>query len=211
MKTTFRVLTATFLLVTFSLPVVADGAESGGGSRDFVIGPKVSLAVPIPLRVGLEAKWQNMIGASFDYGILPSLSFDDVTIKGSNWNIAARFYPFFESFFVGVGFGKQTLKGLKVDTINGQAVTATADYSQTILIPHIGWRRVFAGGFFFGTELGVQLPISKAFTITTDRPDVEAAFPTQTNDLKNSANVQADKYGDIPLPWVGIIQFGIFL
>lgn len=207
MKTTFRVLTATFLLVGLSLPVFADG----GGSNPFTIGPKVSLAVPIPLRIGVEAKWQNMIGGSFDYGILPSLTFNDVSIKGNNWNLAARFYPFMESFFVGVGFGKQSLKGSKVDTISGQSVTATADYTQTILIPHIGWRRVFAGGFFFGTELGVQLPISKAFTITTDRADVEAAFPTESNNLKNQANAEADKYGDIPLPWVGLIQFGIFL
>jgi hypothetical protein len=57
----------------------------------------------------------------------------------------------------------------------------------------------------------VQLPISKGFTITTDRPDLETAFPTETTNLKNQANAEADKYGDIPLPWVTVIQFGIFL
>lgn len=207
MKNTFRALTATFLLISCSLPAFADG----GGSNSFTIGPKVSLGVPIPLRIGVEAKWQNMIGGSFDYGLLPSLSFNDVSIRGNNWNFAARFYPFLESFFIGVGFGKQSLKGSKVDSISGQSVTATADYSQTIIIPHIGWRRVFAGGVFFGTELGVQLPLSKDFTVTTDRADVEAAFPTQTADLKNQANAEADKYGDIPLPWVALIQVGIFL
>jgi hypothetical protein len=207
MKTTLRALSASFLLTIFSLPVFA----AGGGSNPFTIGPKVSLAVPIPLRVGVEAKWQNMIGGSFDYGVLPSLTFNDVSIKGNNWNLAARFYPFMESFFVGLGFGKQSLKGSKVDTINGQSVTATADYSQTIIIPHIGWRRVFAGGFFFGTELGVQLPLSKAFEVTTDRQDLETGFATEMTALKNQANAEADKYGDIPLPWVTLIQFGFFL
>jgi hypothetical protein len=116
MKNSFRALIATFLLLRFSLPVFADG----GGSNSFTIGPKVSLAVPIPLRIGVEAKWHNMIGGSFDYGILPSLSFNDVSIKGNNWNFAARFYPFLESFFVGVGFGKQSLQGSKIDSINGR-------------------------------------------------------------------------------------------
>ena len=223
MKKTLSALLLSVTLLTASVvtvPLHADG-DGGGGSYGktsgllgpVVLGPKVTVGLPLPLRFGLEGKWDNLVGFSFDYGFFPKLTFDDVSIYASSWAIAARYYPWQRAFYLGLAFGSQTLTGTKTEVFSGESITATADYSTPFLTPQIGWRWCFASGFFLGMELGVQLPISKSFTVSTDREDLNSnsTFETEITRLKNEANAEADKYGSTALPLLALVQFGFFL
>lgn len=226
MKTIFRSLVLVGLLAL--QPAFAEDGEvssSDGGAYGktegllgpVIVGPKITVGAPIPFRFGLEGKWNNMVGLSFDYGFFPSLTLNDVSVGANSWSIAARYYPWHRAFYVGLGFGGQSLEGSQTQNVtNGavtESVTATAAYNQTFIAPQIGWRWVWASGFFMGMEVGVQVPMGSSFTITTNRSDLETNPVTQAevDSLKNQANAEADKYGNTPLPWLGLLQFGFFL
>lgn len=176
-----------------------------------VVGPKFTLlGTPAPFRVGLESKYANLVGLSVDYGFLPTLSFSSVSVKTNGWSLAGRYYPWKGAFYVGVGFGGQTLTGSKSEVVGGQPVTATIAYSQTFFAPQIGWRWTWHSGFFLGMELGAQVPVGHTVSVTTNA-DASIQATQDYKDLRSQVETQADKYGNTVLPWTGLIQIGYFL
>lgn len=168
-----------------------------------------AIGVPVPFRAGLEAKWLNLFGAGIDYGFLPSLSFSNVSVKMSGIGGALRFYPWRRAFFLGVGFGKQNFKGSMTDTFSGAPATVTLDFDTTYIAPQLGWRWCGESGFFFGMELGVQIPMSTSSTTSTDVPGFDstaqgAALITQINDKANT-------FGNSAFPHFALLQFGWFI
>lgn len=198
------------LLVLLS---TAARAEESYGKENGVLGPvtfgpKFTVAVPQVLKFGVEAKFLNIVGLSFDYGFLPSISYNDVAMKVNGWTIAGRFFIFQRALFIGVGFGQQDLAGSQTDTVLGESVTATATFSQTFLAPHIGWRWTGSDGLYFGMELGVQFPLSYSSTVTTNNAALNSN-PTVQQMIADS-QAQADKYGHSPLPWLGLFTVGYY-
>jgi hypothetical protein len=209
-KITSSVLVALVLCVA---PAWAgENGKTEGLLGPLLVGPKITAGVPVPFRIGLEGKWSGLVGGGFDYGFFPSMSFGEATISANSWNLAARIYPFQESFYIGVAFGKQSLSGSMTDQINTgfttESVTATAQFNQTFLAPQIGWRWVWDSGLFLGMELGVQIPMSSDVVISTNRLDLEALAEVAA--LKNDASSEAETYGNQVLPWIGLLQIGYF-
>ncbi len=175
---------------------------------DIIVGPKLTLfGGPVPFRVGLEAKWQNLVGLSFDYGFFPTLSFSSVSVGLKGWNLAGKVYPWKRGFFVGVGIGGQTFTGSKTDTTIND--TLTVDMKTTYILPQIGWRWVTVSGFFWGMELGAQIPMSTTTTATHSDPTV-AATP-QATQLSTDVTDKANTFGNKTIPAVALLQFGYFL
>lgn len=196
-----------------------DGMESpqGYGKSEgllgsVVVGPKVTLlGVPVPFRVGLESKWANTFGVSIDYGFLPALSFSNVSLKMNGTNFAVKYYPWQRAFFVGVAFGKQSITGSQTENILGQSTTVTLNLDTTYIAPHLGWRWTGKSGFFFGMELGAQIPMSTTTSVTNDNPAAGVLADPEYLTTEAEIRDQAQKFGNNVFPYFGFLQFGWFI
>lgn len=177
----------------------------------FLVGPNVTLlGFPTPFRFGLETKWDNLLGLSFDYGFFPSLTVSDVSVKYNSWRLAARVFPWKAGFYLGLGFGKQNFTGATSKTTAGTAVAYNLTVDTTILVPQIGWRWTSQSGFFFGMELGVQLASSSTATFSSDAP---AAIQGTAEYAANKADIEdaGKTFGQTTLPHMALVQLGWFL
>jgi len=185
--------------------------SSKGLLGDFRIGPSVTLlGFPTPFRFGIEAKYNNLIGLSIDYGFFPSLTLSTVKVKYNSWRVGAQVYPFQGAFYIGFGFGKQNFTGAFTKDTAGTSVDYNLAINTTILTPHLGWRWVGASGFFFGMEVGAQLASSSSatFTSSVDRstlsPTAQAEYDTNKADVEDKGKT----FGQTTLPAFALVQMG---
>lgn len=190
-------------------PAAAPQREAGYGKTDglipgMLIGPKLSLVnLPTP-GVGVEAKFLgNLLGASFDYGLIPDITVSDVTVGMHAWNVGAKIYPFRGSFFVGALYGNRSFTGSKTDTSTGTPLKAAVDVSSTYVAPELGWRWVWNSGFFMGMDLGWQFVTSSKVTLTAPAGISQGTV----DDVQKKGN----DIGKAGLPVIGLLQVGFFL
>lgn len=125
-------------------------------------GPVLSLIGPPNLfGGGLHFRLGNYFGAGVDYQATPSISFDPVKVSSSLFSINARVYPFANAFFLGGGFGYQSLRG----ALSNSDVTVAANASFPAAMASIGF--MGKDGFVMGMDLGVMFPLgSRSVQIT---------------------------------------------
>jgi hypothetical protein len=190
-----------------AVPTPAPQVQTGYGKSEglipgVLIGPKLALVnLPTP-GFGVEAKFAgNLLGASFDYGLIPDITITDVTVGMHAWNVGAKIYPFRGSFFLGALYGNRNFTGSKVDASTG--LKAAVDISSTYIAPELGWRWVWNSGFFLGMDLGWQFVTSSSVTLTAP-----GGISQQTvNDVQSKGN----DIGKAGLPVLGLLQVGFFL
>lgn len=210
MKSFIKVLVLTALITT----AAAQADETYGKKGEtlipgFQLGPKLTaLGLPVPFRLGLEGKWGNQLGFGFDYGLMPRLTFSNVSTTIKGWNFSARYYVWHQAFFVGLAVGSQTFEGSISDSISGVPTTITLEFASTFIAPQIGWRWVYDSGLFFGVELGVQVPISTSAVTSTNQPGAEAT--AQGQQILAQINDKANTFGKNAFPHFALIQIGYF-
>src|SRR5687768_9494527 len=101
-----------------------DDTKREGIFGEFLVAPTLTvLGFPTPFWAGLETKLGSWVGLSFDYGLLPKITVDDVTVALDSWRITGRFYPSQGAFYIGLGFGLQRFDGVLRDEILALPVT----------------------------------------------------------------------------------------
>jgi hypothetical protein len=83
----------------------------------------------------------------------PSLTFDPISVSSSLFSINARVYPFANAFFLGGGFGYQSITG----KLSNSDVTVGANASFPSAMASIGF--MGRDGFVMGMDLGLMLPL----------------------------------------------------
>jgi hypothetical protein len=157
-----------------------------------LIGPRLSVAVPTPT-LGVETKILRYFGASFDYALIPKVTISGVDVNYSMWNVAARFYPFGDVFFVGAVYGHY---GVEATTTVAQG-TGSVRASSNFLGPQIGARWIQPSGFFFGVDLAWAFPLSYSSEASPDPSGTTA-----------SVKETADRYLKNGIPLAGLISLG---
>lgn len=191
-------------------PAAAPQREAGYGKTDglvpgLLIGPKLSLLnLPTLGGIGIEVKALNLVGASFDYGLIPDITVSNVTAGMTNWSVGAKVYPFRGSFFLGAAYGNRTFHGTVVDNSTGTNLSGRVDVSSSYLAPEIGWRWVWNSGFYMGMDLGWQFVLSDTVTKSAN---FNLLDPAKQKDLNDAT----DKVGTAGLPIIGLLQVGFFL
>jgi hypothetical protein len=183
-------------------PLPQEETKSEGLLPGILFGPKLSvLTLPTPA-VGVEVKAYQLFGASFDYGFIPDFTVSGVTLGMQTWNVGAKVYPSRGAFFLGAKLGSYTFSGKSTLNVNGQPAQAKLEVSATFLAPEIGWRWVWASGFFTGLDLGWQFPLNYRSTL-----DVPAGVsPGTIKDVHDNV----DKYVKSGIPALGLLQLGWF-
>jgi hypothetical protein len=189
-------------------------AKKGYGKREglipgLLIGPKLSIVnLPSPA-IGLELKTlDNLIGASFDFGIIPDVSISGASAGFSDWNVGAKVYPYRGRFFVGALYGSRSFHASAMDSVT--LLTAKLDISSAYIAPEIGWRFVWESGLFMGLDLGWQFVLSHSTTLTVPT-GVPASQQASFDDAKKAVTDAGDIIGDVGLPVLGLVQIGFFL
>jgi hypothetical protein len=176
----------------------ADDRSTGSRHRDsglipgMLIGPRLTVAVPTPT-IGAEAKILRYFGASFDYGYFPKINIAGVDVNYSMWNVAARVYPFGDTFFVGAVYGHYGIQATATTAQGSGSVRASSNF----LGPQIGARWIQPSGFFFGMELAWAFPLGYSSEATPD--------PSGTT---TSVKETADRYLKNGIPIVGMVSVG---
>ena len=173
------------------------GGESRG-SRDsglipgMLIGPRLSVAVPTPT-IGAEAKVLRYFGASFDYGYFPKINISGVDVSYSMWNVAARVYPWGDTFFFGVVYGHYGVEATATVAQGSGFVRASSNF----VGPQFGARWVQPSGFFIGVDLAWAFPIGYSSEASPDPSGTTA-----------SVKETADRYLKNGIPIVGLVSVG---
>jgi hypothetical protein len=191
--------------------VAEKGRSDEGLLGPFNIGPSFSIAaIPRIFVVGTELKFMKLVGAQLDYGFIPGIPiYKGTTVSANSFSFAARLYPFLGSFFLGVGVGRQSIKGSKTETINSVSAEATIDVGTTFLTPHIGWRWEWLGGFFMGMEYGWQFNLNSSTTFATTA-DAPTQATQEYRDLEARIRDVGNAIGERSLPHLVLVQFGYY-
>ncbi len=170
------------------------------GNTPLVFGPKVTFGFPNPVAFGLEAKYANMVGLSFDYGFMPEVTLTqpdpDVKVKWNGWSVGAKLYPFRGAFFLGGSLGGRSFTVNVVESSTGHTY---GHVSGIYAAPELGWRWVSRSGLLFGMEFGWQFVLS----YTAEYNGIAAAI---SNDPELQKDV--DNLGKAGLPIVGLLTVG---
>jgi tetratricopeptide (TPR) repeat protein len=104
--------------------------------QNVCFGPVLSLIGPPNLfGGGLHFRVGEYFGAGVDYQMTPSLTFDPISVSSSLFSINARVYPFKGAFFLGGGFGYQSITG----KLSNSDVTVGANASFPAMMASIGF------------------------------------------------------------------------
>jgi hypothetical protein len=179
---------------------VADEPEKSRGLncalKNVCFGPVLSLIGPPNLfGGGLHFRLGEYFGAGVDYQMTPSISFDPISVSSSLFSINARVYPFTNAFFLGGGFGYQSIHG----QLSNSDVTVGANASFPAAMASIGF--MGRDGFVMGMDLGVMFPLGSSHVQITNM-EVHRDFQGQTipqseiDDARGEVQTQLKKVVD---------------
>jgi hypothetical protein len=175
------------------------------GKRGILIGPKLSL-LALPPGLGLEARLFDTLGISVDFGFIPSVKVArdptvDSRAKYADLSVAARWFPWHHSFYLGASLGSRDFKASAHDSVTLE--TASAEVTSTYLAPQLGWRFIGKSGFFYGIDLGYQIILSSTQTFVLPA----STEPSQEEDLRRAAH----DLGQLGFPILTLVQLGWYL
>lgn len=171
-------------------------------------GPSVSLlGFPHPLEVALESKYRDYFGFQGTYGFIPEISIKDVKAKMNAWDVRLRWFPFNGAFYVGAGYGQQTVEGSKTQVILGTSTTASVKVENKFFTPQLGWRWTWESGFFMGLDLGWQFAKDADTSVSSNANALIQAQPQYTT-LVNDVKKYGNDYGNKGLPSFTLLHFG---
>ncbi len=78
------------------------------------------------------------------------------------FDMRGRYHPLNSAFFVGLSVGYSSLQ---VKSDNRVSSLSSGAMDRIYVTPHVGWQWINDSGFTFGTDFGIQVPLSH--TVTT--------------------------------------------
>jgi hypothetical protein len=160
-------------------------------------GAIAGLGFPRPLSIEGLVKVDDLVSVGAEYGVLPSVTLDNV--ETNLWSLAAdaRVFPFRNAFFVGLRAGRQHVGAsttVNVDSVGALPETLALD--SWFLNPRVGLLWTGATGLTVGAELGIQIPVSSG---------VSSSLPLA---LAPEAGRTASTLGKTVLPTINLLQIG---
>ncbi len=169
---------------TAKVPEFRLGALVGGGAPSLVTGE-------------LVLQYKSYLAFGLDYGTTPALHLPlaaGAKVDASAFSFSTRVRPFKGDLFLGLGLGSQRFNGSFTDPTGGP--NADAFTSTIFIMPQLGFMHRFQSGLAFGSDIGVELPISSRMT--------ESPLPPPVHDATAS-------FMKTPIPVVNLLRVGYVL
>lgn len=194
-----------------SEPMAGEAGEDDEPARcalgELCIGPVLSLGAINPLGFGVHARYGEYLGFGIDYQFLPTLTFSSASASWSLFTVEARVYPFGGSFFLGGGFGYQSLNASASMTDPAGGIVS-AEGSVGVPALKLGLGFMGRSGFVFGIDLGFNVPLGST--------DVEfagiasSASPETMADLRQQIKDAAETGINLApfIPQLNLLRFG---
>ena len=176
---------------------------------DLCIGPVLRLGAINPLGIGVHARYGEYFGFGFDYQFLPTLTFSNASASWSLITVEARVIRSAASFFLGGGFGYQTLNASASmsDPLGG---SVTAEGSVGVPALKLGLGFMGRNGFVFGIDLGFNDParqhrrrVRQPSASNASAGDAWRTFASSSRDAAN-AGVNLAPF----IPQLNLLRFG---
>lgn len=200
----------------------------GGRARTVRAGVFVGLvSLPRPIYIEALVKINDVVGFGVQWSSLPELSLPSLDAKLQMVALQGtmQWYPWAGAFYLGVGLGMQQVKtSLAVSNISGFPVDAraSAEITNFLISPRVGWHWFFDSGVSIGIGLGIQIPIandprtevsatgSPQFMSMTGSsvyvPEIATTVATARDNVKTAGRIAAR----IPLPNLDLFKVGFF-
>lgn len=208
---TCRAFVVVFLfLASLFIPTRAHGQEEPAKKEEpkekkhdaIEIGALGGVGFPHPLAIEGVVRVHDVVLVGAEYGVLPKLTFGEVST--SLWSLAAdvRVFPFKGAFFVGLRAGYQSLSAeATLSANNVGSYTESMDVKSWFVNPRIGFLWTWKP-FVLGIDAGIQVPI----TTTVSRSTLLALASPSLDSRITSA---ADLLGKTPLPTIDLLRIGV--
>ena len=184
-------------------PPPKDGDEYGRkapAGRVYKLGPSLSVGVPRLIQPGVDAKFFDRFGLGASYGLIPQFSFKSTEVKLHAFEVHVAWFPYRQAFHLGGVLGRQTLTGIRTQDVDGLPVTGQLDINTLYFSPEVGWRWERPSGFFWGLDLGWQIPISVTSVFTSSVTDPAVIQSSEYQDLQSTVTEAGDNLGREKLP-----------
>ena len=179
-------------------PPAADRAVESEPTRPLRIGVIGGVGFPTPLAIEAMIKWGDVIAVGAEYGVLPTLTIDNV--QTSLWSLAGdlRVFPFRGGFFVGLRAGHQHVGAdTTVSVASYGSASEALSLDSWFVNPRMGFLWTSRAGLTLGMDAGVQIPVSS---------DTTSSLPLA---LVPGAQSTANTLGSSPLPTVDLLRIGM--
>lgn len=208
------------------------------------VGPMVGLALFAGPNIGAEAKLYKYFGAALSLSMfngfdLTSIDYvkqkvnektedysvGNVKLNYMQFEAKGMYFPFAGSFFLGLALGHRIV-GLASSAVVQASIPESATpvetnisldvvTSTTYWNPQFGWLYRMESGLTFGTDIGVQMPITSSVEITIDIKNTSPFLitsiqrsPQYVNLRKQLVNDVYDMLSEYPIPYWNIIKVG---
>lgn len=162
------------------------------------VGAIAGVGFPRPLAIEPMVVLSGYVAIGGEYGVLPSMTVDGVTV--SLWSLAGdvRVFPFRGAFFVGLRAGHQHVDASTTITVAPYgSAPEQLSFDSFFVNPRIGFLWTSNAGLTLGVEAGLQIPL----TASTD-----SSLPLS---LVPSAQSAAQTLGGTVLPTVDLLRIGM--
>jgi hypothetical protein len=176
----FALVAAAVLLVGGSAR--AETAPDRSPSKRFKPHLAAVAGVGFPRPFGVEALVgvDRLVAVGLEYSFLPATSLFGIDTSLSAFAGDARFFPFRNSFFVGLRGGRQHMHGAATVTVPPYGTfSESVDVDTWFINPRAGFFWMWNSGLAIGTDLGVQIPLSASTSSTL--PDSALGDPRVTS------------------------------
>jgi hypothetical protein len=162
------------------------------------VGAIAGVGFPHPLSIEAMVKIDDYLSIGGEYGVLPTITIDQVDTH--LWSLSAdgRVFPFRNAFFLGLRVGRQHVGATgTVDIASVGGLPEQLALDSWFVNPRVGVLWTAPSGFTVGAEAGIQIPIS---------PSVTSSLPLA---YAPEAERTIDTLGKTVLPTIDLLQIGM--
>jgi hypothetical protein len=180
------------------------------------------VAFPRPIEGELMLKLGPSFALGLKAGYLPELSVpgtdDKLNLKAVEGSL--RWFPGDGLFFLGGGFGYQSLQASLEEIVDYNELLITADMSGFFVHPELGVLWISQSGFAVSFSVGVQIPLPKDPVVTATyngQPVPTTASSGVPQDVIDQAQASESAIGSVakvlmkfPFPTLDLLRIGFF-
>lgn len=193
----------------------ANAAAPSGFFKGWKIAPEFMIALPQPLKLGVEAYKNPSIRPVFNFGYIKIPLGKGRSVTAASVEAGARFSPWAKWNFFGAAFGYRHLNlttdisAFKIED-ESLATLASVDLNTFYFAPTVGCRFSLTERLFIGFDVGTQIPLISSGSLRLE--DTETGQNSDNNDrLRIDSDRSMSRVAGLLIPQVTLVRLTWYL